>query len=56
MIPDLGKYAVEVLAAYGVSLVVLMALIALSTQRARRVARDLRAVEHKLREAGEKRP
>ena len=45
MMPDLGRYAVEVTLAYGVSLGLLAALVALSVARARRVARDLDAAE-----------
>ena len=45
MIPDLGKYATEVLLAYGVSIALLVILIALSVRRARRVRAQLEAVE-----------
>ncbi|MDJ1009510.1 MAG: heme exporter protein CcmD [Paracoccaceae bacterium] len=45
MMPDLGAYAVEVSLAYGVSLTLLVAIVALSVLRARRVARDLEAAE-----------
>ncbi len=39
--PDLGKYAVEVLAAYGVSLALLGVLVALSVVQATQVKRRL---------------
>lgn len=45
MIPDLGKYATEVLAAYGVSITLLVAIIALSMRRAARVKEQLAEVE-----------
>ncbi len=41
--PDLGKYAGVVLAAYAVSLVLIAGLVLLSVWRARRVARALAA-------------
>ncbi len=43
--PDLGKYAVEVLAAYGVTLVLLAGIVALSLYQARRSKRDLNRFE-----------
>ena len=43
--PDLGRYAAEVLAAYGVSLVLLAGLVWASVARARAVARRLSEVE-----------
>jgi len=45
MMPDLGRYAGPVLAAYGFSLVMLIALVWASARRARRVARELALVE-----------
>lgn len=45
MIPDLGKYATEVLAAYGVSIALLVLIIAVSIRRARRVRAQLANVE-----------
>lgn len=45
MIPDLGKYAVEVLAAYGVSIALLVILVVASVRRSRKVAAQLEAVE-----------
>ena len=43
--PDLGRYAAEVLAAYGVSLVLLAGLIVASVWKARRVRARLHEVE-----------
>lgn len=45
MIPDLGKYVVEVLAAYGVSISLLVGLVAVSVRRSRKVQVQLAAVE-----------
>lgn len=45
MIPDLGKYATEVLAAYGVSITLLVVIVALSVRRARKVRAQLAEVE-----------
>lgn len=49
MMPDLGKYAVEVLSAYGVTIVLLAAIVALSVVRERRVRRDLEDAEARHR-------
>lgn len=43
--PDLGEYAVEVLAAYGVSILLLLAIVAISWRRYVRVRAALEAVE-----------
>jgi heme exporter protein D len=43
--PDLGRYALEVLASYGVSLGLLAGLVALTLWRAARVRAELREVE-----------
>ena len=45
MIPDLGKYATEVLSAYGVSIVLLVGVIWWSIRRSNRVKARLAAVE-----------
>jgi len=50
--PELGKYAVAVLSSYGVSLVMLGALVAFSMVRARRVRRDLEVLEGRMRGNG----
>ena len=39
--PELGKYAAEVLTAYGVSLALLLGIVGLSLERAARVKRQL---------------
>lgn len=43
--PDLGAYATEVLTAYGVSLVLLGGIVALTIWRGRRVRRQLAQFE-----------
>ncbi len=45
MMPDLGRYALEVLASYGVSLGLLAALVVLTLWRAARVRAELHEVE-----------
>ena len=45
MMPDLGKYALWVLASYGISLALLAALVAVSVLQARRVLAELRRME-----------
>ena len=45
MTPDLGRYAVTVLAAYGVTLALLAGLVAVSLWRAARVRRRLAVLE-----------
>jgi heme exporter protein D len=47
MMPDLGRYAVEVTSAYGVSLALLIALALWYVARGRRVRRELDAFEKK---------
>ncbi|TPE53840.1 heme exporter protein CcmD [Amaricoccus solimangrovi] len=49
MIPDLGRYEFTVLAAYGVTLALLAALVGLSLWRARRVARALTRQEERAK-------
>ena len=43
--PDLGRYATEVLSAYGVSLLLLGGITALSWRRFRRVRDDMERAE-----------
>lgn len=50
--PELGKYAVAVLSSYGISVALLVALCVLSVIRARRMRRDLKAVEERMRRHG----
>lgn len=44
---DLGKYAVQVLLAYGGSLLLLFGIVGLSVWRARRVRRELDRTEER---------
>ncbi|QDY68995.1 heme exporter protein CcmD [Qingshengfaniella alkalisoli] len=45
MLPELGKYAGTVLAAYGTSAVLLIGLVLLSLRRSRVVRRQLERIE-----------
>jgi len=45
MMPDLGKYVVEVLSAYAVSIVLLLGLVWVSVRAARKARETLAAVE-----------
>ena len=45
MIPDLDKYAGTVLGAYGITLVLLAAIVAASWRRSLRARRDLQRLE-----------
>ncbi|MDA0222819.1 MAG: heme exporter protein CcmD [Rhodobacterales bacterium] len=45
MIPDLGKYETTVLAAYAISIVLILALVVVSLIRAARVKRQLAELE-----------
>jgi len=47
--PELGKYAVAVLGAYGVMIVLLSVLCALTFIRSRRIRRMLAAAEQRLK-------
>lgn len=49
MMPDLGKYAVTVLAAYGATAVLVGGLVAVSLRRAARVRRALERAEAELK-------
>jgi len=50
--PDLGKYAVEVLSSYGVSLGLLAVLVIASVLRARKVKAQLDEVEARSKRDG----
>ncbi|MEM7520747.1 MAG: heme exporter protein CcmD [Pseudomonadota bacterium] len=50
--PDLGKYAVEVLAAYGASLALLVGLLVVTVRRGRAARAALDAVEAETRKDG----
>jgi len=45
MIPDLGKYAGAVLAAYGTSIVLLVGLVVISVVKGRRVRKQMQEIE-----------
>lgn len=49
--PELGKYAAEVMAAYGVSLALLAAIILLSLRKGRRARAELAQTEQSLGKA-----
>jgi len=52
MIPDLGKYAAEVLSAYAVSLGLLIALVLASVRAARKARAALDEVEARVKRHG----
>jgi len=52
MMPDLGKYADAVLSSYAVSIVLIVALVAVSVVRARKVRAQLDDVESRSRHNG----
>jgi heme exporter protein D len=52
MMPDLGKYAVEVLSAYGVSLVLLAVLLWMTLRRGKAARAELAQVEAEARKNG----
>jgi heme exporter protein D len=52
MMPDLGKYADAVLSSYAVSIVLIVALVAVSVRRARKVRAELDVVEQRSRRNG----
>ena len=47
--PELGKYAAEVLSAYGVSLLLLALLVGLSLRRGQKARRALQLAEQEAR-------
>ena len=49
--PDLGKYASEVLSAYGVSIVLIAALVVLSLWQSKRTKAELARIDARLRRA-----
>ena len=49
--PDLGKYAVTVLAAYGAGMALIVGLVALSLWQGAKVKRALKAVEDRQERA-----
>ncbi|MBZ0130961.1 MAG: heme exporter protein CcmD [Rhodobacteraceae bacterium] len=52
MMPDLGKYAGEVLAAYGIGIFLLLALTVMSLRQARRARRLLDELETRRQRDG----
>ncbi|MEP5732372.1 MAG: heme exporter protein CcmD [Sulfitobacter sp.] len=52
MMPDLGKYAVEVLSAYGASLTLLCVLIGMSLRRGKMARATLQAAEKEAKSDG----
>lgn len=52
MIPDLGKYATTVLAAYGSSLALLLGLLWMTVRQGRKARRALDAVEERAKQNG----
>jgi heme exporter protein D len=49
MMPELGKYATEVLSSYVISLGLLVVLIGRSVARARKVSRQLDEIEERVK-------
>ena len=52
MIPELGKYAGAVLSSYGLSLGLIVLLVAVSLRRSRRVKAELQEVEMRRKANG----
>jgi heme exporter protein D len=52
MMPELGKYAAEVLSAYAASLLLLAVLVALTFRRGRAARAGLEEVERELKQDG----
>ena len=52
MMPDLGKYAAEVLSSYAVSLALIFGVIWISLARSRRVKAELEDVESRRQKNG----
>lgn len=50
--PDMGKYAETVLAAYVVSLVLIVVLVGISLWRSSKVKKELQALEKKVKSNG----
>jgi heme exporter protein D len=50
--PDLGKYAAEVLASYGLSIAILLVLVGASIRRAKRTSAALEEVEARRKQNG----
>ena len=52
MIPDLGKYGTVVLSAYGITIILILALTILSLRRARKTRAQLAALEARRKKNG----
>ena len=52
MIPELGKYAVEVVSSYAITVALMLGLVWLSLRRSRRVKDALAEVEDRMRRHG----
>ena len=52
MIPDLGKYADAVLSSYAASILLLVALVAFSIMRGRKVRAEMEKVEQRITRNG----
>ncbi len=52
MMPDLGKYALPVLGAYGVAIVLILALTWLSLRRSSRLRKELSELERRRKKNG----
>ncbi len=52
MMPDLGKYALPVLGAYAVAIVLILALTWLSLRRSARLRKELRELERRQKRNG----
>lgn len=52
MLPDLGKYAVTVLSAYGASILLLVGLLVMTVVKGRRVRKQMDVVESKVKKNG----
>ena len=50
--PDLGKYATEVLSAYGVSILLLAGLLVVTLRRGRRARAELAEIEKRAKQDG----
>jgi len=50
--PDLGKYAFEVLSSYGATLVLLLGLLALTLRRGRAARAALKKIEAEIKQDG----
>lgn len=52
MIPELGKYAIEVVSSYAITMALMLGLVWISLRRSRRVRDALVSVEKRMRRHG----